>query len=88
MFFCRNVVEEMQYFFDEMSSLYYCPEGNEYDGYLDYTKKLPLITSPSVFGMNENADIIKDQQETDLIFSSLLLTQVKKKLQNLHPNCF
>lgn len=56
--------------------VYYCPSVREHEAFVEYTKNLPLITEPSVFGMNENADIIKDQHETNLLFSSLLLTQV------------
>lgn len=56
--------------------MYYCPSLQEYDEFMKYTKSLPLITHPEVFGMNENADIMKDQQETALLFTSTLLTQV------------
>ncbi|XP_044001453.1 dynein axonemal heavy chain 7-like [Aphidius gifuensis] len=81
-YFCQQVVDDEKYLFDDMSDIYYCPGANEYEAYMDYTKKLPLITSPSVFGMNDNADIIKDQQETDLLFSSLLLTEDRLDLWN------
>lgn len=74
--FFRKLLTEKRYYFDETSTIYYCPIVREYEAFLEYTKNLPLITPPSVFGMNENADIIKEQQETDLLFSSLLLTQV------------
>lgn len=72
----REILTAETYYFDETSSIYYCPIVGDYEMHLEYTRKLPIITEPSVFGMNENADIIKDQQETDLLFSSLLLTQV------------
>lgn len=72
----REALGEDIYYFDTSSKIYYCPPVREYDAYVEYTKNLPLITAPSVFGMNENADIIKDQQETSLLFSSILLTQV------------
>lgn len=75
-FFYREIITEDKYYFDNTSDIYYCPDAKEYNIFLEYTKQLPLITSPSVFGMNDNADIIKDQQETDLLFSSLLLTEV------------
>ncbi|XP_014484361.1 PREDICTED: dynein heavy chain 7, axonemal-like [Dinoponera quadriceps] len=74
-FYCQELLESQLYYFDESSTMYYCPIVREYDAFLTYTRNLPIITAPSVFGMNENADILKDQRETELLFSSLLLTQ-------------
>ena len=46
------------------SGTYYAPVKGEYDSYLDYIRNLPLIPHPEVFGLHENADITKDQKET------------------------
>lgn len=78
----RELLADKIYYFDPSSTIYYCPIVREYEAYLTYTRKLPIITEPSVFGMNENADILKDQRETDLLFTSLLLTQVTFHLNN------
>lgn len=72
----RSVIEDETYYYDSTSTVYYCPTAKEYEAYLDYTRRLPLVTGPSVFGMNDNADVIKERQETDLLFQSVLLTQV------------
>lgn len=57
---------------------YYVPIFGSYNEYLEFVKGLPLITPPRVFGMNENADIMKDLNETNLLLNTILLTQVRK----------
>uniref|UniRef100_H2Y7K9 AAA+ ATPase domain-containing protein n=1 Tax=Ciona savignyi TaxID=51511 RepID=H2Y7K9_CIOSA len=44
--------------------------------YLDFCKNLPLLAEPQVFAMHANADITKDQNATQELFNSILLTLV------------
>lgn len=75
-FYCKEVVEDENYKFDE-SGLYYAPKDGDYDSYLNYVNQLPIISDPNIFGMHQNADITKDQNETKLLFDNILLTQGK-----------
>jgi hypothetical protein len=58
------------------AEIYYTPNVTEHEEFINYVKELPLTTSPSIFGLNENADILKDQQETQLMLTNILITQV------------
>ena len=50
------------------------PDGSR-DDYVEYIKKFPLSVTPDVFGFHANATITKDQNETNLLFESILLTK-------------
>lgn len=58
------------------SGIYYVPEDCLWEEYIEHVKRFPLLASPEVFGLHENADITKDQQEVDLLLSSIRSTQV------------
>uniref|UniRef100_A0A669PS64 Dynein axonemal heavy chain 3 n=1 Tax=Phasianus colchicus TaxID=9054 RepID=A0A669PS64_PHACC len=50
---------------------YYIPPHGPYEV---RRQTLPSVTHPEVFGLHENADITKDTQETNQLFSGVLLT--------------
>lgn len=57
------------------SGVYQSMDLPNHKAYLDYIGSLPIIASPDVFGLHDNADISKDLKETNLLLNSLLLTQ-------------
>lgn len=46
------------------SGQYKVPPEGTYDSYLDFIRALPSVPNPEVYGLHENADITKDNQET------------------------
>jgi dynein heavy chain len=74
-FYTQDILEDDYKF--SSSGIYFAPKKGSYESYIQYIKSLPLIQSPEVFGMHENADITKDLAETNLLISSVLLTQAQ-----------
>ena len=42
--------------------------------YVNYIRSLPICADPCVFGLHSNADITKDNQETNQLLDGVLLT--------------
>uniref|UniRef100_A0A7S0MGX1 Dynein heavy chain C-terminal domain-containing protein n=1 Tax=Cryptomonas curvata TaxID=233186 RepID=A0A7S0MGX1_9CRYP len=57
------------------SGTYKCPPGDPtFQEIIEYIGNMPLTQLPEVFGLNDNADITKDQQETNYFCETLLST--------------
>lgn len=75
-YYASSVLEDDEYKFDE-SGLYAVPKVKDYEDFIRHTKALPADARPGIFGLHENANIIKDQQETNSLLTNILRTQVK-----------
>jgi dynein heavy chain len=66
-FVVEDVVNDDAYKFSE-SGTYFAPkDGDSQSHYIDYIKSLPMNQNPEVYGLHDNADITKDNQETNLV---------------------
>uniref|UniRef100_A0A8B9YXV7 Dynein axonemal heavy chain 3 n=1 Tax=Bos mutus grunniens TaxID=30521 RepID=A0A8B9YXV7_BOSMU len=72
MFYCKEI--EQDHYFLAPGDTYYIPPHGSYQSYIDYLRNLPITAHPEVFGLHENADITKDNQETNQLFQGVLLT--------------
>ncbi|KAM4829514.1 dynein axonemal heavy chain 3 [Thomomys bottae] len=71
-FYCKEI--EQDHYYLAPGDIYYVPPHGPYQTYIDYLRTLPITAHPEVFGLHENADITKDNQETNQLFQGVLLT--------------
>ncbi|CAK6445071.1 unnamed protein product [Pipistrellus nathusii] len=71
-FYCKDI--ERDYYSVAPGDIYYIPPHGSYQSYIEYLRNLPISAHPEVFGLHENADITKDNQETNQLFQGVLLT--------------
>lgn len=57
------------------SGHYFAPNAENHEDIIKFIKDLPITQSPDAFGLNQNADISKDLEETSSLISAVLLTQ-------------
>ncbi|XP_047365165.1 dynein axonemal heavy chain 3-like isoform X3 [Vespa velutina] len=73
-FYNPEVVTNRKYSFSP-SGIYHLPEDTDYEGCIEYIRNLPINQTPEVYGLHDNADISKDNQESMQLLSDVLLTQ-------------
>ncbi|XP_070269812.1 dynein axonemal heavy chain 3 [Myotis yumanensis] len=71
-FYCKDI--ERDHYYVAPGDIYYIPPHGSYQSYIEYLRNLPITAHPGVFGLHENADITKDNQETNQLFEGVLLT--------------
>ena len=54
------------------AGLYFAPDISDRPSLIAYIESLPIIPLPEAFGLHENADITKDQNDTAAMLANLL----------------
>jgi len=71
-FYCDDIMKDDHKFDDPNYGTF--PVGEHAD-YIKYAQSLPMIQTPMIFGMDDNADITKDNKEVNGLFDAILKTQ-------------
>jgi dynein heavy chain len=54
---------------------YKCPVDGNRQSYITFIESMPLIATPDVFGLHDNATLTKDQNDTNALLNSILDTE-------------
>ncbi|XP_053624487.1 dynein axonemal heavy chain 6 isoform X1 [Plodia interpunctella] len=73
LFFSPPILEEGYTY--SKSGIYYCPVAEKLETYREYIETLPVIESPEVFGMHENANIAFENKETNTLIQTIVDVQ-------------
>ncbi|XP_050529641.1 dynein axonemal heavy chain 3 isoform X2 [Daktulosphaira vitifoliae] len=84
-FYNSKVVTDESYTFSH-SGIYHIPTDTTYEGCLNYIKSLPLNSQPEIFGLHENANIIKNNNETNMLLNGTILTQSQIRARSSDTN--
>ncbi|CAK9833026.1 Dynein axonemal heavy chain 3 [Anthophora retusa] len=76
LYYNPEVITNQEYCFSP-SCVYRLPEYTDYEGCMKYIRGLPMSQHPEVYGLHENANITKDNQESSQLLKGTLLTQVQ-----------
>ncbi|KAM6899568.1 dynein axonemal heavy chain 3 [Xenentodon cancila] len=71
--YSQDLIEQDCYHLCE-GDMYYVPAHGPYQVYVNYIRSLPICADPFVFGLHSNADITKNNQETNQLLEGVLLT--------------
>ncbi|XP_031243962.1 dynein heavy chain 3, axonemal [Mastomys coucha] len=71
-FYCKEI--ETDNYHIAPGEAYVIPPHGSYQSYIEYLRTFPITAHPEVFGLHENADITKENQETNQLFQGVLLT--------------
>jgi dynein heavy chain len=75
--FCQNDVLRENYKFSSSGIYFQQPDGN-IQSYKDYIEKLPLNDNPEIFGLNDNANVKYQQQESIRTVETILSIQPRE----------
>ncbi|KAJ3227682.1 Dynein heavy chain 7, axonemal [Clydaea vesicula] len=76
LYYTPEIENTSQYSFSP-SKIYHIPESASYKDMLEYIPVLPIQAKPEVFSLHDNADISRNQLETDTFFKAILSTQAR-----------
>eukprot|EP00329_Picozoa_sp_Boothbay-MS584-11_P000996 19247_6 len=76
LFYTQDIMEEGYTFSgEEAAKMYFAPPLGPIDTIIEYLQGLPLEQPPEIFGLHSNANLTKDQNETTLLFTSIISTR-------------
>ncbi|KAJ3389327.1 Dynein heavy chain 7, axonemal [Entophlyctis sp. JEL0112] len=76
LYYNKNVVNSLRHKLCAIND-YIVPEVSNHPAMLKFFESLPLEAKPEVFSLHENADITRNNLETDMFFQAILSTQAR-----------